>query len=176
MKNVTGKIHRSPKQGKVRYTPIFNDALQNTELSFRARGLLVYILSLPLDWVPRKSQIMKKNNYKRTKFDAIWNELKKAGYIHSKRIKNDLGQYVGWDHLVLEIPTFTKSDIQDILHSEKDTLIKERDIQKKESIEKKELYKDLDNNSTGRVAMDTSFKELFQINPNISVQEFLNLK
>lgn len=176
MKNVTGKIHRSPKQGKVRYTPIFNDALQNTELSFRARGLLVYILSLPLDWVPVKSQIMKKNNYKRTKFDAIWNELKKAGYIHSKRVKNDLGQYVGWDHLVLEIPTINKADIQVILHSEKDTLIKET------SIQKKELDKRLDNNSTDstestrEVAMDTSFKELFQRNPNISVQEFLNLR
>ena len=179
MKNVTGRIYRSSKSGKNRYTPIFNDLLQNTELSFRARGLLVYILSLPLDWVPVKSQIMKKNNYKRTKFDAIWNELKEAGYIHSKRVKNDLGQYVGWDHLVLETPTFVNSDIQENLHSEKNTLTKDRDITKDTVRQKKELYKDLDNTSTestGEVTMGKSFKELFYSNPNsVDVHQFLNL-
>ena len=130
MKNVTGKIYRSPKQGKVRYTPIFNEVLQNTNLSFRARGLLVYILSLPSDWIPVKNQIMQKNGYKRTKFDAIWNELKDAGYIHSKRTKNELGQYIGWDHLVLENPIVGKTESKETLQSDNHTLTKDTALTK----------------------------------------------
>lgn len=109
MKNVKGAIYRSPKNGKARYTPIFNKVLQNTNLSLGARGLLAYMLSLPLDWSPVKSQIMKKNNYKRDKFNRLWNELEEAGYIHSQRIKNEKGQYVGWNHQVSEKPEFRKT-------------------------------------------------------------------
>lgn len=64
------------------YVMIFNDTLQNKELSFVATGLLAYMLSLPKRWVFRKKQLYQvKTKEGRTAVDKAFNELIKAGHI-----------------------------------------------------------------------------------------------
>ena len=173
MKNVSGKIYRSSKIGKTKYTSIFNDVLQNTKLSFRARGLLSYLLSLPSDWIPVKTQIMKANNYNKTKFNAIWKELVDAGYIESVREKNDRGQYVGWIHMVYENPIVGNTDSQETLLSENMAITKETVKQTKEYIKEKDLNKDI--NIEAIRAKAKTFTDILNLFPNLSTQEQIEL-
>ena len=174
MKNVSGKIYRSNKTGKTKYTSIFNDVLQNTKLSFRARGLLSYLLSLPHDWVPVKTQVMKKNEYNKTKFNAIWKELVDAGYIESHREKNDRGQYIGWIHMVYETPSVGNTDNQETLLSGNQDLIKETVLENKEYIKEKDINKDIKLEAL-RASNATSFSDILYLFPELSTNEQLEL-
>lgn len=100
MKNLS-KIKRSVDTDKTNFTPISNMVIQNTNISFEARGLLVYILSLPKDWSISKEQIMKSNKIGRDKFRRMWKELESSGYIESKRLKSPDGTFY-WNYQVCD--------------------------------------------------------------------------
>lgn len=105
---ISGQIVRSPKRGAVKYTPLSNKVLQNTQLSFEARGLLSYLLSLPTNWLPVKAEIVKRHKHLigESKFNRIWSELTEHGYIISQRVKDpDSGKFLGWCHVVFEEPS-----------------------------------------------------------------------
>ncbi len=168
-KVISGQIIRSPKRGAVNYTPISNKVLQNTDLSFGARGLLIYILSLPITWKPVKAQIQKKNNYGKDAFNTIWRELVNKNYVHSSRVKDkDSGKFLGWSHTVYEEPTIGKTDSREILHSDNHTIIKEED-NKRNSIEKIDIKKEGAYSSTSK----PTFTELFK-QGNISSEDAIN--
>ena len=168
-KVVSGQIIRSPKRGAVNYTPISNKVLQNTDLTFGARGLLIYILSLPETWIPVKIQIQKKNKYGKTAFNTIWKELVDKNYIHSTRVKdNDSGKFLGWSHTVYEEPTIGKTDSQKILLSDNHTIIKDNN-NKINNIEKKDIKKEGASISTNT----PSFTELFN-QGKISSEDAIN--
>ena len=78
MKN-TGQVVRSKKTGKSRYTPISNDIIQSKTLTIEERGVLIYLLSLPEDWVFYKKNLWKQINIGRDKFYKIWSNLSKYG-------------------------------------------------------------------------------------------------
>lgn len=102
---ISGQIVRSPKVGAVRYTPLLNSVLQNTQLSFEARGLLSYLLSLPTNWLPVKAKIVSDHKHLigESKFNRIWSELTEHGYIISERVKDPAsGKFLGWCHVVFE--------------------------------------------------------------------------
>jgi len=168
-KVVSGQIIRSPKRGAVNYTPISNKVLQNTDLSFGARGLLIYILSLPITWKPVKVQIQKKNDYGKTAFNTLWKELVDKNYIHSTRVKDEeSGKFLGWSHTVYEEPTIGKTESQEILLSDNHTIIKE-EYNKRNSIEKKDIKKEGASTSTNT----PSFTELFN-QGKISSEDAIN--
>jgi len=104
MKN-TGQIVRSKKTGKSRYTPISNEIIQSKTLTIEERGVLIYLLSLPEDWVIYKKYIWKDINIGRDKFNRIWANLVKYGYIVSiKVIDINSNLIVGYNHVVYEEP------------------------------------------------------------------------
>jgi DNA-directed RNA polymerase subunit E'/Rpb7 len=104
MKN-TGQIVRSKKTGKSRYTPISNEIIQSKTLTIEERGVLIYLLSLPEDWVIYKKYIWKDINIGRDKFNRIWANLVKYGYIVSiKVIDTNSNLIVGYNHVVYEEP------------------------------------------------------------------------
>lgn len=164
-KVVSGQIIRSKKRGAVRYTPISNSLLQNTNLSFEARGLQCYIISLPEDWILVKANIQRDAKMGRAKFDRIWKELADAGYIHSEKVRHpEKGYFLGWAHVAYEEPTKINTECGNIHNrivplSDNHTITKETVNTKQTRIKKTELYKDLDNTSTGEVAMDTVFSQ-----------------
>ncbi|EOH78407.1 hypothetical protein [Enterococcus malodoratus] len=71
------------------FTQIKNSAAKDKSLSWKARGILVYLASLPSDWKIYKNEIMKHSTDKRDSFNSGWNELKKAGYIKGVQIKEN---------------------------------------------------------------------------------------
>jgi len=147
MENI-GQIVRSKKTGKSRYTPINNDILQSSQLTCEEKTILIYLLSLPEDWVVYKTVIWQKMNIGRNRFNTHWKGLVDKGYIISVRVIDTSTNLVkGWNHIVYEEPVFNESridqspDFPNLGLSENHTIYKEDIIQRnkltKEEGEKK---------------------------------------
>ncbi len=161
-------IIRSAKAGRHNFTPIANSLIQDSQLSLAAKGLIIYILSLPENWTILKDVIRKKLGLRTTKFETIWKECKEKGYIVSHKIRNEKNQFTGWYHEV--------SDVQLLRHSENLTFGKAGDIEKKEVTnntleEIKEDIKKLDH--IDQLKANMSITELFNSNPDLFNRENL---
>jgi len=68
----------------------------NTSLSWKAKGILGYLLSKPDDWVIRISDLIKQSTDGR---DAVYSgvkELRKAGYVELVDVRNESGKIISW--------------------------------------------------------------------------------
>jgi len=87
------------------FAQICNIALQDSSLSFKARGLLAYMLSLPKDWDYSIAGLAATN-----KTDGICairsgvHELMQAGYITRQQTRNEKGGFSGYEYVVHEMP------------------------------------------------------------------------
>jgi hypothetical protein len=114
----TGQIFRSKKTGKSRYTPISNDVIQSTTLTPYEKIILIYMLSLPEDWVIYKTQIQGKVGLSRKVFGDGWKGLVDKGYIHSKQIKREGSNLMGgYIHKIFEEPVLSFNEDTDTEHS-----------------------------------------------------------
>ena len=90
---------------KNNYTCISNQIIQNESLSFEARGLLSYLLSLPTEWaVSREDLINRSPNAKRKRINAIISELERFGYIHKIKHRDVNGRVARVEYNVYEQP------------------------------------------------------------------------
>jgi hypothetical protein len=104
MKN-SGQIIRSKKTGKSRYTPISNEIIQSETLTPYEKIILIYMLSLPEDWIIYKTQIQGKLRLSRKVFNDNWKGLVEKGYIHSQQLKREGSNLMGgYIHKIFEEP------------------------------------------------------------------------
>ena len=75
------------------YSTISNIPIQDKNLSFKSRGLLCYILSLPDDWKFVKTHFYNVSTDSRTAVDSASKELEEKGYIIKTRIRNKEGNF-----------------------------------------------------------------------------------
>lgn len=88
---------------KDNFTIINNKILQNKEMSFAAKGLLCYILSLPDDWILYNSKIMDDFSVGRDRLRRWFKEIEKSGYLcRIDRIRGEDGRYAGLAYLFYE--------------------------------------------------------------------------
>lgn len=77
-----------------RYVILGNDLVRNPHVSFRARGILAYLLSMPEGWETNSNRLAATSP--REGRDAIrtaLRELETAGYLTRKREQNAAGQW-----------------------------------------------------------------------------------
>jgi len=77
--------------------------LQNKELSWKAKGILAYILSLPDNWQLYLNELKEHATDGRDSTASGFKELIEAGYIVKSRIRK-AGQFKGFDYIVSETP------------------------------------------------------------------------
>jgi hypothetical protein len=70
------RIHRHERD----YLQVSNATVQDKRLSWEARGLLVYLLSLPTDWEIRVSHLQKQGSAGRDALRKMLHELQRFGY------------------------------------------------------------------------------------------------
>jgi len=134
------------------YTVIGNEAAQDSSLSWKARGLLVYLLSLPRDWNIRLSELARHATDGIDSTRKAMDELLNAGYIQrGARIRKPDGKLGDYVYLVtgvrddlpeLEKPTLEKPTL------EKPTLEKptlEKPTQENPTLQNKEITKETKN-------------------------------
>ncbi|HDR8094633.1 TPA: DnaD domain protein [Bacillus cereus] len=86
------------------YTTINNTGLRDERLSWKAKGILAYILSLPDDWVFYMEEI---STHAKDGIDSLrvgMKELKKFGYVRRFPVKNEKGKITNWETIIYEIP------------------------------------------------------------------------
>jgi predicted transcriptional regulator len=98
-------IFRIQKDKDNPYVMVNKESLNNTELSWKSKGLLTYLLSLPDNWKIYEDEIVKHAKDGKDSLKSAIKELIENGYIERERIRNPSGQLKGYTYCVYEIPT-----------------------------------------------------------------------
>lgn len=103
-------------------------AIRNSDLSFKARGILCYLLEKPNNWRVYQSEVVKNTTEGKDSVASGIKELEEHGYIVKARIRNDKGKILRWEYIVLEEP-------QDEIERGKTIDLKESDLENDDIIE-----------------------------------------
>lgn len=95
-------IFRIQKDRENPYVMVNKQFLSNAELSWKAKGLLTYLLSLPDNWQIYEDEIVKHSKDGKDSLRSALKELIDNGYISRERIRNSAGQLKGYDYYVYE--------------------------------------------------------------------------
>lgn len=87
-----------------RSTQVPNVTAQNERLSWAARGLLTYMLSLPADWQLNETDLVGRSPAGRDHLRSILRELEGAGYLHRSRLRDRSGRVVQSIWQVWDLP------------------------------------------------------------------------
>ena len=93
------RIYRSTNQ--TNYSVINNEVLRRDDLSWKAKGIMCYILSLPNDWEIYLEELQRHATDGKSSFRSGWNELKEKGYVKRHPIKEG-GKFVEWRTEIVE--------------------------------------------------------------------------
>lgn len=77
-----------------RFTTIDRTTVNDSRLSFKARGLLIWLLDKPDDWRCDSTQIAQAGTEGREAVRSALNELEAMGYLHRRKYRNAQGQWV----------------------------------------------------------------------------------
>ncbi|MFF2793972.1 DnaD domain protein [Lysinibacillus xylanilyticus] len=89
---------------KVNYVVLDKGFLNDTRLSWKAKGLLAYMLSLPDDWSFCISDLATHSKCSRESTANTVKELTKAGYIHKMQGRTNNGKFRKVELFVFETP------------------------------------------------------------------------
>ena len=101
-------------QKKDNYVVLDKGFLNDNRLSWRAKGLLAYMLSLPNDWLFSISDLAIRSKCGRDTTANIIKELTNAGYIHKEQGRTNIGKFGKMDLLLFEAPQaapFTENQV-----------------------------------------------------------------
>lgn len=99
--------YRIKKSGKAAapFTRIINDSLHDERLSFKARGLLAYMLSKPDNFKFYLDELTKHTTEGKDSIRAGMKELEQLGYVHRYPVKNERGKIMSWELDIYESPS-----------------------------------------------------------------------
>ncbi len=86
------------------YVQINRTCLNDNQLSWKAKGLLCYMLSMPDDWVFHREELAKHSSDGIAALKSALKELKEGGYITIGQIREG-NKIIRWETLVFESPT-----------------------------------------------------------------------
>lgn len=88
------------------FTSVNNDFIRDENLSWKAKGIIIYIMSLPTDWHLHLSELAKHAKDGR---DATYNgvrELIDNGYCKRTEVRDSRGLFSGYEYVVSDIKEF----------------------------------------------------------------------
>lgn len=86
------------------YSVVNNTGLRDERLSWKAKGILAYILTLPDDWVFYREELA---THAKDGLDSLrsgMKELKEYGYLQRLPIRNNNKKIVSWETVIHEVP------------------------------------------------------------------------
>lgn len=99
-------IIRSPKNNANSFMKLDKEFLNNKNLSWKAKGLLGCLLSLPDDYIFSEKAICSMSIDGKESTSKGIKELVKNGYIQIKKIKCSNGRFNGVDYIIFEKPLY----------------------------------------------------------------------
>lgn len=86
------------------FTVVDNNIFKNKQMSLKAKGLLVQMLSLPDDWNYSVFGLVALSSDGKDSVMSALQELEKFGYLRRERITDEKGKFAGYNYDVYEIP------------------------------------------------------------------------
>ncbi len=97
-----------PSGYKPTHAPMPLGMLEDPALSYKAKGLMAYLLSRPAEWKVWEKDLVNRSKDSRDSVRSAIKELVALGYIARQRTTNDKGRFSGY------IYTFYESPIQEV--------------------------------------------------------------
>ena len=92
------------------YTTIHNEFLKRKDLSWKAKGIMTYLLSLPDDWVVNLDEIKRNATDGESSFRSGWKELVSAGYVSRQPVRDEKTKKIDyWETVIKESVSKEKS-------------------------------------------------------------------
>ena len=100
------------------YVVMNRTALNDKRLSWKAKGIMAYLLSMPDDWVFYMEELQSHSTDGKASFQSGFKELKDCGYVERRPVRE--GQRIKeWETIVHEIPINPlQSDFQEVENQE----------------------------------------------------------
>ena len=95
------RIRKEHKEG---FTTVGNELIQNAALSWKARGLMIYLLSMPQDWDFNLVDLANRAPEGRSALRSGVTELEEHGYVEIVQDRSNGGSYDGTTWYVYEEP------------------------------------------------------------------------
>ncbi|WP_283586329.1 DnaD domain protein [Limosilactobacillus vaginalis] len=90
---------------KERFSIVDNKVIEDKRLSFKARGLLIYMLSKPDDWKFFTGELVKRSSKDGlSSIRTALKEIESAGYLVRKRERSNKGTFTSQDWILTDIP------------------------------------------------------------------------
>ena len=86
------------------FVQVDKTVINNVKLTWKAKAILIYLLSLPPDWQIYEQEIAKHALDGKESLRTGIQELIRAGYIRRKQIRNTDGTFDCYEYHVFEIP------------------------------------------------------------------------
>lgn len=93
------------------YTVLDNTFIKDTRLSWKAKGLMTYLLSLPDDWTIHLSEIEQHATDGKSALRSAINELKEFGYLKAEQ-KRENNRFAEMVYIIIENPDSPYTDFQ----------------------------------------------------------------
>ena len=107
MKNSTTFVRVKKNEN---YTTVHNGFIKRKDLSWKAKGIMTYLLSLPDDWVVNLDEIKRNASDGESSFRSGWKELKDAGYVSKRSIRDEFTKKIlKWETIIKEVPDEKKN-------------------------------------------------------------------
>ena len=104
MENGMKTIIRVKKNPNNPFVMMDKRPLENKEMSWKAKGILAYLLSRPDDWQVRRADLLRRATDGDTALRSGLEELKQAGHLKNELVRNDQGEITDHILVVYEIP------------------------------------------------------------------------
>ena len=173
------------------YTVMSNHHLQDKNLSYKAKGLLSFMLSLPEDWDYSLKGLVSVSKENIKAIRTILNELKETGYLEIIQTRGENGYYK-YEYVIREIPEKEIDKVHPDTQkgyavegeSVKDTQINTNKQNTKEQIDKidktinEEIYsetEDLEENKNHHSITKDLIKRKYLDNDDIELYKYDNL-
>jgi hypothetical protein len=97
-------VIRTSKSKENPYVMLDKTGLNDSRLSWKAKGLLAYLVSMPDDWQIYVTDLVKRAKDGRDSIDAGLQELEKYGYLSRRQIRGESGKFGEMEYIVYEQP------------------------------------------------------------------------
>lgn len=97
---------RIKKQYQKGFTTVDNVVLNDTNLSWKAKGLFVYLWSQSDEWDFYESEVVKHSTDKVGSLKSGLKELEQQGYLKRKRTRDEKGKFIGNKWILSDNPMF----------------------------------------------------------------------
>lgn len=87
------------------YVQIDREAVNDKRISWKAKGVLLYLISKPADWTVQVSDLIKRAHDGRDAVYSALNELIAAGYVEREQERDDFGRVGDVAYVVSEFPS-----------------------------------------------------------------------